>query len=58
MALIYHDKHRVVSCVCGISISGEHDCKIPPSQVKVEVCYWFSGRLREPCKICVKIGGV
>ena len=53
MALIYHDKHQVVSCVCGILISGEHDCKITLSRVKVEVCYWFSGRSGEPCKICI-----
>ena len=53
MALIYHDKHQVVSCVCGILISGKHDCEIPLSQVKVEVCYWFSGESGKPCKICV-----
>ena len=53
MALIYHANHQVVSCVCGILISGEHDCEIPLSQVKVEVCYWFSGRSGKPCKICV-----
>ena len=53
MAFIYHDRHRVVSCVCGTLISGKHDCEIPLSQVKVEVCYWFSGRSGKPCKICV-----
>ena len=53
MAFIYHDRHRVVSCVCGTLISGKHDCEIPLSQIKVEVCYWFSGSSGKPCKICV-----
>ena len=54
MALIYHVKHQVVSCVCGILISGKHDCKVPLSNVKVDVCYGqqYSGKLDERCKIC------
>ncbi len=52
MSLLYHEKHRVVSCVCGILISGKHECKIPLSQVKVEDCYWFTRGIGKPCKIC------
>ena len=58
MALIYHVRHRVISCVCGILISGKHDCKIPLSQVKVEDCYWFSGSSGELCKICLAEEGL
>ena len=41
MALIYHANHQVVSCVCGILISGKHDCEILLSQVKVEFVTGF-----------------
>ena len=56
MALTYHVEHKVITCVCGKLITGEHTCVIQISKIKVVVCGYTPprcGRSGNGCGFCV-----
>ena len=57
MALMYHTRHKVTSCVCGELITGKHTCDIQVSKIEVVTCDYDSSssysKSEQPCSICV-----
>ena len=53
MALVYHEKYNIFTCVCEEVINAEHTCKIKVSNIEVVVCTYVRGKNTDKfCSIC------